>query len=246
MSGAIYMGASGAILQQTRLDILSDNLSNINTAGFKKNLAVFRIREMNTGEQTAGPGHALSSLPVLPLSTEADFSTGPLKTTGNPMDAALNGDGFFCIQTPEGVQYTRQGNFTVNAAKQLVTSDNMPVLGESGPILIDGRELTIDPEGNILVDGDSADSLRIADFPRPYSLKKAGNTRFISENPNIPENRPGNTSVIQGALELSNTDPIESLVKMIESQRFFASCQKVISTTDNMNQKAVNELGRIA
>ena len=249
MSGSIYMGTSGAIVQQLRLEMLSNNLANINTSGFKRDLAVYGAADPETG-MPLGVGGTLQDdgsypLPILPLSLSIDFSQGPLETTGNPLDVALNGDGFFSVQTPGGVQYTRQGSFSLNADGQLVTLEGFPVLGESGPITIEGDRIAIDGDGSIIVDGDEVDRLQIVDFSKPYSLSRTEGTRFIPDNPNDAGATPENTTLVQGSVEVSNTEAITAMTEMIEVNRLFEAYQKVIQTTSDLDQQAAQDLGRI-
>lgn len=249
MSGAIYMGASGAVVQQMRLEILANNLANLGTSGFKRDLAVFSAaapsaeNDRNTGAPASGdPGFPL---PVLPFGQSVDFSQGAFETTERPLDVALDGDGFFAVQTPGGVEYTRQGSFSLDAESRLVTSDGFPVLGDSGPITIDGEIVTITGEGDILVDDNEAGRLRIVDFPKPYRLKRTEGTRFVPEKANAAKAVPEATTVVQGAVEVSNTEAVTAMTQMIEVNRLFESYQKVIQTTSEMDQKAARELGRI-
>lgn len=249
MSGAIYMGASGAVVQQLRLEILANNLANLGTSGFKRDLAVFSAAapEAQTARSPGAPasGDPRFPLPVLPFGQSVDFSQGALETTDRPLDVALDGGGFFAVQTPGGVEYTRQGSFSLDAESRLVTSEGFPVLGESGPITIDGNRVTITGEGDILVDDNEAGRLRIVDFSKPYRLKRTEGTRFVPESANTGAERPEAVNVVQGAVEVSNTDAITAMTQMIEVNRLFESYQKVIQTTGEMDQKAARELGRI-
>ena len=249
MSGAIYMGTSGAILQQLRLEVLANNIANVNTAGFKQDLAVFGRESSNRNASPEGGGPASGDpgrlQPMLPFDRRVDFSQGPVETTERPLDVALNGDGFFAVQTLGGVQYTRQGSFSLNADNQLVTADGLPVLGEAGPITIDGDAVSITVEGDILVDDEEVDRLQIVDFPKPYRLRRTAGARFVPEGPGAVGAPPEETTVIQGAVEVSNTEAITAMTQMIEVNRLFESYQKVIQTTSEMDQKAARELGRI-
>lgn len=243
------MGASGAVVQQLRLEILANNLANLGTSGFKRDLAIFSAAapEAQTVQSSGAPasGDPRFPLPVLPFAQSVDFSQGALETTDRPLDVALDGDGFFSIQTPSGVEYTRQGSFSLDAESRLVTSESFPVLGESGPITIEGDRVTITSEGDILVDDNEAGQLRIVDFPKPYRLKRTEGTRFVPESRNAAAVRPKAVSVVQGAVEASNTEAVTAMTRMIEVNRLFESYQKVIQTTSEMDQKAARELGRI-
>ena len=141
MSGSIYMAATGALAYERQLQLLSNNLANVNTAGFKKDRG--RFREFSLSTAAGSENFALRSdrLQVpeywMEYSTYTDFSAGALRKTGRPFDLALSGNGFFCVRTPDGVMYTRRGDFTVDADELLVTQEGFPVLGKGGEIRID-------------------------------------------------------------------------------------------------------------
>ena len=256
MSGAIYMAASGAITQQMRLEVLSNNLANVNTVGFKEDRAIFKIPETpeskkNSEQELLEDKKKIRLSSLQEFSTLTDFSQGKLKITSNPMDLALEGKGFFCIQTPGGVQYTRNGNFTLNSNGNLVTQEGYAVLGDSGGITINGDNFTVDnftvdSEGKISVDGIDIGSLKIVDFPSPYNLKKTGNTSFIPADSNIKEIKVKGVKVNQGANEMSNISAIKLMTEMIEVQRAFESYQKVIQSIDSVTSQAINEVGKLA
>ena len=251
MSGAIYMAASGAITQQMRLEVLSNNLANVNTVGFKEDRAIFKIPETpeskkNSEQELLEDKKKIRLSSLQEFSTLTDFSQGKLKITSNPMDLALEGKGFFCIQTPGGVQYTRNGNFTLNSNGNLVTQEGYAVLGDSGEITINGDNFTVDSEGKISVDGNDIETLKIVDFTFPYNLKKTGNTSFIPADSNIKEIKAEDVKVNQGANEMSNISAIKLMTEMIEVQRAFESYQKVIQSIDTVTSQAVNEVGKLA
>ena len=251
MSGAIYMAASGAITQQMRLEVLSNNLANVNTVGFKEDRAIFRIPETpeskkNSNQELSEDKKKITLSSLQQFGTLTDFSQGKLKITSNSMDLALEGRGFFCIQTPGGVQYTRNGNFTLNSNGNLVTQEGYAVLGDSGEITINSDNFTVDLEGKISVDGSDIGFLKIVDFPSPYNLKKTGNTSFIPADSDIKEIKAEGVKVNQGANEMSNISAIKLMTEMIEVQRAFESYQKVIQSIDTVTSQAVNEVGKLA
>jgi flagellar basal-body rod protein FlgG len=175
-----------------------------------------------------------------------DFSQGAIQTTGNPLDVAINGDGFFSIQTPDGVQYTRQGSFTLNTEGVLVTQDGYPVMGEGGEIALEEGTVEIDMQGTLYVDGDEVGRLQITDFPNAGSLKKTGNGRFIPTDPALQGRQPEDTIVRQGHLESANVNPVSAMTEMIETSRAFEAYQKVIQSTDEATAKSINDVGRTA
>ena len=246
MSGAINLLAAGEIFYEKKLAVLANNLSNMNTVGFKREQA-FRLSGLKENpEQTSISGKPQIFFPILPFGTKTDFSPGPLKDTGNALDLSLDGNGFFCIETPEGIQYTRKGNFTLNESGELVTQEGLLVLGEGGNIEIDGKSVVVDAEGNVSVDGNPVDTIKIVDFPQPYALEKAGNSLFALADPDIAENEAEEVKVRQGFVEFSNVEAIRVMTEMIEVLRGYESYQKIIQSIHDVSSKAINDVGRLA
>jgi flagellar basal-body rod protein FlgG len=261
MSGAIYTATSGALAYQMRLDVLSNNLSNIGTVGFKEDRTVFRAylpaspnpidetfqTTLMSEEPTTVESYQVSNALVAFEGTRTDFSPGQLKQTGNAFDLAIDGNGFFCIQTPGGVQYTRKGNFTLNDEGVLANQEGLPVLGNGGEIkFVDGKKFFVDKEGNISIDGEEIDTLKIVNFDDPDRLKKVGNTLFESTDPNMIEEKAENFNLNQGFIELSNVDAIRVMLEMIEVLRGYESYKKAIQSVDDITSKAINEVGQLA
>ncbi len=248
MSGTIYMAASGAILAQNRLDVIANNLANIDSVGFKKSDGVFRMADyQNQGNATTrltGYGRPLPA--TLPFEILTDYSQGRLKQTDNPLDLAIKGDGFFCIGGLETESYTRKGNFTLDPEGILITQDGMPVLGDRGLVVVDGTDVYVDGEGNVLVDGEITDRLRIVDVDQPGDLKKVGNSLFALTNPDVPPTEADNYEVIQGNLEMSNVEPVKMMTEMIETHRMFEAYQKIIRSVDDATGRMIEQAGRLA
>ena len=246
MSGAIQLVAAGGVFYERKLAVLANNLSNINTVGFKRDQA-FRLSGLKENpEGSLIPGKSQNPFPIMPFGTRADFSPGPLKHTGNALDLSLDGKGFFCIETPEGIQYTRKGNFTLNESGELVTQEGLLVLGEGGNIEINGKSVVVDAQGNVSADGNPVDTIKIVDFPQPYALEKAGNSLFALADPDIAENEAEEVEVRQGFVEFSNVDPIRVMTEMIEVLRGYESYKKIIQSIDDVSSKAINDVGRLA
>ena len=260
MSETMNVAASGALVQQMRLEVLSNNLANINTIGFKEDRVIFRAYLPGSQEPIEGFTE-MGSIPVswenlnpgLPSNfhvefegTKTSFFPGQLKHTGNALDIALDGEGFFCVKTPEGVRYTRKGNFSLNTDGVLATQEGLPVLGNAGEIKIDGRNIAVDMEGNISVDGKKVDTLKIVDFSQPYALEKVGDSLFTPLDAGVNENTAEGVKVSQGFVELSNVDPVKVMTEMIEVLRAYESYQKIIRCVDETTSKAINEIGTLA
>ncbi len=243
MSGSIYKAGSGAILQQLRLEVYANNLANVNTAGFKADQPIFRIED---ADQPAKAGENASSLSpyALPLAYVTNFEPGPLQRTGGQMDVSIAGSGFFEIQTPDGLQYTRNGRFTINSNGVLSTQDGWPVMGQGGEIAIEGSRIVIGQEGEIAVDGEVVGVLKVVDFESPNLLTKTGGTLFKADNPAAGIGDAQDFRLSQGTLESSNVNAIRTMTEMIETLRVFETYQKVIRAADDATSKTVNEVGR--
>ncbi len=246
MSGAIHLLAAGGIFYEKKLAVLANNISNINTVGFKRDQAFQLSGLKENPEGSSIPGKSQNPFPIIPFGTRTDFSPGPLKYTENALDLALDGNGFFCIETPEGIQYTRKGNFTLNEEGVLVTQEGLPVLGEGGNMEINGKNVVIDAEGNVSVDGNPVGTIKIVDFPQPYALNKAGSSLFALADPDIAENEAEEVIVRQGFVEFSNVDAIRVMTEMIEVLRGYESYQKIIQSINDVSLKAINDVGRLA
>jgi flagellar basal-body rod protein FlgG len=230
-----------------RLEMLANNVANINTVGYKGEKAVFRVPEETAPEEETPPEDRMQPLSPYapPFSTMVDFSPGAIQQTGNPLDVALDGEGFFNIQTPDGVQYTRQGSFTLDSDGVLVTQDGYPVLGEGGEITIENGRVEIDATGGVFVDGDEVGRLEVTGFTDNGSLEKAGNGRFVATDPALVGDRPENTTLEQGYLESANVNPVRAMTEMIETSRAFEAYQKVIHSADEATEKSINSVGRV-
>lgn len=237
MSGAIYLGAAGMAAQQLRLQLQSENLANADSPGYRREALAVRLSE---ARETGAPPPA-----VLPVHSRIDETPGRLQATGNPLDLALEGDGYFAIDTPDGVRYTRNGSFQLDPTGVLVTPDGHPVLGEAGPLILPDGPISVTPEGQVESGGAVVGRLRIGDFPGNDAMRKAGNGRFGPANPEAVEARPARVNVVQGSLEGANVEPVAELTEMIATQRLFQSYQKIIQAADEMDQKAATELGRV-
>ncbi len=246
MSGSIYKAGAGAILQQMRLDIYSNNLANVNTVGYKADQPVFRLDQAETGSAGSFTMPAVLSPYATPLESATNFNPGPLQKTGNPLDAAIVGKGFFEVQSPEGTQYTRNGRFNINEEGILSTSEGWPVMGQGGEIAISGHRVEINDQGDVIVDGNVTDALRVVEFPEPYDLRKTGSSLFQVSNPDVRPQQAQDYRISQGAVESSNVNAIRTMTEMIETIRVFQSYQKVISAVDEATGKTVNEVGRSA
>jgi flagellar basal-body rod protein FlgF len=228
----------GLFRQERRYELISNNLSNVQTPGFKKDAVIFH----QVFSEAFRP-----SLSVLSMDSEFSqtlLEQGEIQSTGNPLDLAIEGEGFFKVKTPEGVRYTRNGNFRLTSEGVLVQSNGFPVLSRNGEITLRGNQISVERDGAIKVDGADRDKLALVTFADPGDLKKEGKTLFKLEGEQEEKEVEG-AGVLQGALENSNVNALEEMVQMIDSLRTFEACYKIVQVQDEMNAKAVNELAKV-
>lgn len=257
MSGGIYMAASGALAYEKRLQIISNNLANASTVGYKMDHGQFQFidpADLPSSFVPDSPEVSTSQAQSFwfQFSSYTDFSHGSLKNTGNDFDLALIGDGFFCVQKPDGVHYTRKGDFTLNDEGVLVTRNGYPVLGDGGEITVDAsaaayehKKFAVDEDGNVSVDGQQVGRLRIVEFPETGSLMKMGDTLFKPADNTPPPQEAEDYKVSQGFVELSNVDVVKMMTEMIEVLRGYESYQKVIRSADEATARSINEVGKV-
>ena len=245
MSQALYDIASKSIAQEVRLDMLANNLANVNSVGFKKDMLAVQ-KSMDGGDDRGGSDGSAPSSESFPYVSFTSFSSGSLRPTQNPLDCALEGTGFFCVKTEEGTEYTRNGVFSLNRDHFLVTQDGLPVLGEKGPVQVGDGEVVIDEQGVVRVDGTMADTLKVVDFKEPHRLRKTTDARFTAGSGTGMEELKAETTVVrQGFVESSNVNPVRVMTEMIEVLRGYESYQKVMQFMNDTTMKTINEVGRL-
>ena len=245
MNSGIYPAVSGSLAAMRRMDVISNNLANINTPGYKKDKMSFEGLLAGNVNPPAVPQGKTADPILQKENIYVDYSSGPTNQSGNPLDLALDGDGFFAVTTPEGTAYTRQGNFRASADGTLVTMDGYPVQGTGGAaISIKGSNVEIDTKGGVMVDGAQVGSISVVDFEKPYNMTKIGSALFVAADPQAAT-KAGLAQVQQGHIEGSNVDSISEMVQLIETNRYFEACSKVIHSFDDIAAKAANDLGKI-
>jgi len=241
MNNGIYAASTGLLARTQELDLAANNLANANTTGFRGGRVSFKTQMMTAAANSAS--RAVSSFGVLG-STRTDFSQGSLQSTGNPLDLALEGDGFFAVQAPTGVQYTRNGNFHLTGAGALVTAQGFPVLGSNGPIILPVGTAEISSSGVISVNGDVAGQLQLSALDPGVTPTPLGDAYFSA--PAAAATAASQLSVRQGSLESSNINPVESAVNLIEIQRNAEMMQRALTTFhDDFNKIAAQDLPRV-
>jgi len=222
-----YNLIDGSLTQQLKFETVANNMANMNTNGFKKNIISFNeALEMNS-------------------TSKIDFTQGPVRYTGNELDVALDSKGFFKIQTANGIRYTRDGAFKLDETGTLATWNGDSVLGQNGPITIDGSKVSIGGDGQVQVDGESVDRLMVVDFESPQLLKKEGGSCYSYTGEENEISTVEDVRVQQNYLESSNVNSTEEMIKMIETYRVFESVQKAIQSIDKVTDKMVNDYGLV-
>ncbi len=268
--------------QQVRLDAISNNLANVDTDGYKRDEAVHKafaellLRRTNDDGVTLNPFGSGDQAPVIgKIGTGVEnneifteFEQGSLKQTENEFDLAMDGKGFFAVQTPYGERYTRSGDFVLGKEGLLETKEGYPVLGVNGPLQVKANNFKVDKDGNVFVnknfqddpfrlvsreentwDGlEKLDTLKIVDFPKDRFIAKQGSSLWRSTDVSgdaailAPGSRP---KVVQGYVESSNVNPVLEMVRMIEVNRAYEANQKTIQSEDAMLGKLINETARV-
>jgi flagellar basal-body rod protein FlgF len=282
MLRGLYTGASGMLAMDHRMDTVSNNLANADLIGYKRDVAVEKafpqillrrmsddgVYKMPIGSTDVGPIVGKLGTGVEHNEVFTVFEQGSMKLTGNPFDLALQGLGFFTVDTPEGERYTRNGSFILGKEGYLLTKDGYMVQGEKGPIQIKKNNFKIDEDGNIFVnmkyqddpnrlvsteenmweDYQKIDRLKLVNFDDTRYLQKMGNsfwksTEFSGDAKIIEKgDRP---RVIEQYLETANVNPVTEMVKLIEINRAYEANQKSIQTHDSLAGKLINEVVKI-
>lgn len=220
-------------IDQYKLQNISQNISNMNTPGFKKQ-AVDNSSFAN--HLQANANEAALHLQSAQIKTQGTFSR-----TDNLNDLALSGEGYFQVQGEQGIFYTRRGDFQVNNQGELMTATGETILGKGGVIKVDDRPFTIDAQGIIFIDHHKVDQLNIVQFSQPDLLRYVGNGLYQTDESPTPTT--ANTQVMQGFIEQTNVKSLDEMMEMVKTSRHFEANQRVMRTADNLLATAINQLG---
>ncbi|WP_035238655.1 flagellar hook-basal body protein [Desulfobacter vibrioformis] len=217
----------GGLRQERKLEAVSNNLANASTIGYKKDIVsfdkAFRAR------------------------VDQDFSQGDVVKTDNPLDVALGPQGLFKVETPDGIKYTRNGNFSLSSEGILVDKSGNPVMGQGGAIFIDTMEpntsINIDESGQIFLNNEILDTLDVVSFENMKALEKTGDNLLVYTGNTADEVPLENVRVEAGSLEQANVQAVEEMAKMIDYQRMFETYTKSMKTFDEIDSKAINDVG---
>ena len=244
MSNAGYVGLSLQMALRQQLDVVANNVANISTGGFKGEKLVFLEQLSKVSQYHAGAGTQRLS-EVADAGTYRDTSQGSFVQTGNPLDVALQGDGYLVVQASDGPRYTRAGGMQLNAERQLCDHNGYPVLGDGGPISIPATDtdIKITPEGAVVSESGQQGVLRLVRFANEQNLKaKSGGTYSTTDAP-LPS---ADTIVTQGGIEGSNVQPIVEMTRMIDLQRAYENVQNLLNTENDREKDAVSKLANMS
>jgi flagellar basal-body rod protein FlgF len=232
-----------AVLRRS-MDVIANNLANMNTTGFKgeKMMFVEHLVRSRGGEKIGGDRLAF----VRDIATARDLSEGDFKKTGNPLDLAIHGDGFFVVGTPGGERYTKNGNFQMDPTGQLVTRNGDPVLSDGGePFFLSPEDTSIDiaSDGTLSTENGVLGKLALVGFENRHDMHLVAGGLYSSRQQAVPVENP---NVTQGMLESSNIQPIVEMTRMIEVHRSYESIKSFVEREDERQKQMIREMARVA
>jgi len=252
MENTSLVGLSRQIALARELDVVANNIANVNTTGYKSDNAVFHEFLMPgvRASQFRGADQRVSF--VQDRATWIDFTQGAVQPTGNPLDVAVSGNAFLTVQTPRGERYTRNGALQINSQGQLVTSEGLAVVGQSGPIVFQptDREISIGIDGTISVrEGQNTTDaqrgkLKLASFAQPRLLQKDGTSTYMAPA-GVTAQVPTDAKVTQGAIEKSNVTSVTEMTRMIEITRTYTQIAQILQNQSDMRRSAIDKLADV-
>jgi flagellar basal-body rod protein FlgF len=239
MIEGIELASSGLDAYANVQEVIARNLANANTVGFKKNIISFKTVLTQTEDVETSS---------LQTNYGIDYSKGSLIYTGNALDMAVDGNGFFTLETENGVKYTRNGKFQLSSTGEIITDSGAKLLGQGGPIQIpkSGGEIVIDNNGNVKVNGKEIGKLMITNFNDLTSLVPTGNSTFTAPLDSIDEDGEAKFKVAQGYLEGSNVSVVTEMVDMITNMRSYEASNNVLKNFSDLMERLITTQSNIA
>lgn len=250
MFRGLYIAGSGMMLQRRKMETITNNITNADTTGFKKDhlvshtfddVLIERINDTRVLSQTNLVGPLNFGTQVDQLYT--DFSMGNIEDTGRDTDLFIAGDGYFALNTPDGERYSRSGAFQLDSQGILVDGNGNQLLGIEGPIYVGSEGFSINENGDVFIGDERINTIRIVSFEDNTALRKEGGNLYSTITAPIED--AANTAIKQGALESSNVEIAREMVDMMTVYRAYETNQKMVTMIDEINGKAVNEIGRV-
>lgn len=247
MENALLIGLSRQMSLRRELEVVSNNIANLNTTGFKSDTAIFEeyVMPRASHDDFARGGDRKLSF-VQDRSTWHDLGQGPVRQTGNPLDVAIDGNAFLVVRTPRGERYTRNGSFQISATGELVTTEGYKVMGDSGPVQFQAndKDITISRDGTISTPDGLRGRLRLVAFDNAQRLQKDGASTFSA--PQGIQPKPAEfPHVIQGAVEQSNVKAVVEMTRMIEVTRHYTQVATLLQQQGDMRRSAIERLADV-
>lgn len=245
MGSTVYIAASGAEARLRQLEMVANNLANAHTDGFKADRSTFKtffegVLADQEGERMPG---AAGGVYVAPSEAGFDDSAGPVRRTGGALDVAIEGRGYFVVETEAGERFSRAGSFKVDPDGQLVTASGSPVLGTDGPIEISGAAARILASGDVVDAGAVVGTLRVVDFEGDDALSKQGDGLFVAREGRTPEDVE-RLALLEGTVEASNVQPTAEMANLVILQRAFEASIQAMQRDDQATERLIQEISR--
>lgn len=237
---SFYVTVAGKFINEKRLDIISNNIANALTAGFKASRPVFGVT--TTAEDPTGRQTQLKNAYVNLSDTYIDFSDAAVVDSGAALDMAIMGNGFFVVSTEDGMKYTRNGQFMLDKGGRVVTMSGDPVMGKGGEITInvaDGKQIQIESDGSIFLGEDLVDTVKVVEFKDMKSVKPTGKGYFANAGNEAGET-PNIYTIRQGSYETSNVNVVQEMVELIHTMRAYECYTKIDQMLADVNGKLVD------
>jgi len=253
MENTLLVGLSRQVALRRQLDVIANNVANINTTGFKSDGPLFEEYIAQTARENNFRLVDRSVRFVQDRGIWHDMSSGPIQQTSNPLDLAIDGEGFLAVQSPAGERYTRNGALQINAAGQLVTSEGMPVLGDNGPITLQpgDRNIMISKDGRVSVNEGASNStesqrgkIRLVRFARPQDLIKEGSSTFRAPE-GLAATPVAQPKLQQGALEKSNVSGVVEMTRLIDITRTYTQIASLMQQQSDMRRNTIQQLAEV-
>ena len=259
MIKGLYTAGSGMMLQLVRQDAVANNLANVSTSGYKKDIVVSTsfpgMLMSRLGEKDPGVNAPYEIIGPLPTGASmsgvfTDHAQGNIQKTDSPLDAAIFGEGYYVVNTPQGERFTRDGQMSINSENVLVNKQGLPYLDENDQTIVINREInrdyrgdiSISNRGEIYLDNERITRLKVVNFEDPGTLRKIGNNLMTAGNPYTIMDRP---EIKQGFMETSNVNPISEMVSLISITRAYEAMQKMVQAEDDAMGTVINSVGSV-
>jgi len=253
MENALLVGLSRQMVLERQIDVVANNIANLNTTGFKADNSMFERYLMPVARENRFDPPDREVNFVNDRGTWRDIRPGAMQNTGNPLDVAIDGNGFLAVQTPNGERYTRNGALQINAQGQLVTSDGSQVLGDSGPIVFQttDHDISIAPDGRVtVVEGNATSTeslrgrIRVVSFASPELMQKEGNNNFSAPG-GVAAAQDTNSRLMQGSLEKSNVNGVVEMTRLIEISRAYQQVASLLQQQSELHKSSIQQLANV-